>query len=167
MNVLKYQKGTLLVELLVGMAIMTLLLSIVVPLFTNTTATINRGNTQNNLLQEGRWALELLKRDISAGNFILSPGSANSDSSSLVFQRWDSADITYSVVNGELCRQAGAGTQCPVTDSGKAVISSVNFRKSSSGENVTITLTLSANQQNTTLQETVFLLNNNTGIGGN
>ena len=164
---LKCQKGILLIELLVGMAIMALMLSVVVPLFSNMTFSINSGNTRNNLLQEGRWTLELMKRDISAGNYILTPSNANTDSSSMVFQRWDSANITYSVINGELCRQIGAGTQYPINNSEKAAITSANFRKSSSGENVTIALTLSANGQSAELQETVFLPNNNAGIGGN
>jgi len=167
MDVLKCKKGVLLIELLVGMAIMTLMLSVVVPLFANVTTGINNGNVRNNLLQEGRWTLELMARDISAGFFILTPNSANTDSSSLIFQRWDSANITYSVVNGELCRQVGSGTQYPLNNSEKAVITSANFRRSSAGENVTITLTLSSNGRTAQLQKTIFLLNNNAGIGGN
>lgn len=150
-------KGMLLLELTIGIAVMLVMVLTVVPLFINTTAAISRGTTQNTVLQEGRWALNLMARDISTGYFIVTPDTTNVDSSTLVFKRWDtSSDITYSIVNNELCRQAGQGKKYPLTDREQIQISSINFRHSSE-ENITIVLTIAG--QPVPLQQTVYMLN--------
>ena len=154
------QKGFTLVELLVGMAVMAIMLSVALPLLSNMTTATARGQQANNGMQEVRWALQLMANDVRAGHVIDTPAAADTDSATFTFRRWNfpntDISVTYSLVKNELCRQTGAGTKRPLTDGGRAPIQSVTFRKSVDGKNVTIVITL-VNQKK--MQQTVYLLN--------
>lgn len=163
------EKGILLIEILVGMLVMTIILFVFVPLSTYTRNAVTGGNSKNELLQQGRWALSLMARDISASDLIITP-SPSSNASSLVFQRYDTTGyITYSLNSqrSELQRQIGANTPHPLNNGDQVTITNVNFSTGPLGENVTITLTLRLGDTTESLQRTVFLLNNQPGIGGN
>lgn len=155
------QKGFTIIELLAGLAVMTIMLSVALPLLSNMTIITARGQQENNGLQEVRRALLLMANDIRAGHVINTPAAADTNSATFTFSRWNfpaaaSSSVTYSLVNNELCRQTGSGTRRPLTDGGRAPIQSVNFRKSVDGKNVTIAITL-ANKKK--MQQTVYLLN--------
>jgi hypothetical protein len=134
---------------------------------TNTT-----GMSNNNLMEEGRWAISAMTQDINCASAIVSPGSQTVTSSTLTVQQWQSPGtitVTYSIVNNsngnpELCRQVGAGTNSPLTDGNRVNVSSINFATGENNENVTITLTLTnANNQSETVSSTIFLLNQSQG----
>ncbi|SHI34881.1 PilW family protein [Propionispora hippei] len=156
----KNKQGFFLTEILIGMAVMLIILAAIVPLFANTTKTIANGTSTNHMLQEGRWALDLMAKDIAPASTILTPAN-NSTAATLVFQRSDIAgNITYSLVNNELRRQIGSGTQYPLTNGSLVQIISASFQSGLNGENITITLSLTDGSHTTQLTRTVFLLNN-------
>lgn len=159
----KNQKGFTLIELLTGLAVMTIMLSVALPLLSNMTTMTARGQQNNNGMQEARWALQLMANDIRAGNVITTPTTDNTNSATLAFERWNfpktaNTTINYSLINGEICRQEGTETRRPLTDSGRAFIQNVTFRRADNGKNITITITLSNKIQ---AQQTVYLLNAN------
>lgn len=157
----KNQEGFTIVELLAGLAVMAIMLSVALPLLSNMTIATARGQQENNGLQEVRWALQLLANDVRAGHVIDAPAAANTDSATFTFRRWNfpaaaSTSVTYSLVKNELCRQAGSGARRPLTDGGRTPIKTVTFRKSVDGKNVTIAITLENEKK---MQQTVYLLN--------
>ncbi len=153
------KKGFFLIEILVGMAIMLIVLAAAVPLYANTVFSIRNETFTSHMLQEGRWALDLMARDIALATAIVTP-SKDSSATTLTFQRADTTgNITYSLVNQEMCRQIGASTKYPLTDGNLAQITSVTFQSGLNGENVTINLTLTNGSQTVLLTRTVFLLN--------
>lgn len=156
----KNRKGFLLIELVVGMAVMLIIMAAIVPLFTNTTMAITNGTSANHILQEGRWALDLMARDIAPATTIKTPTN-NSSATTLVFQRADiTGNITYSLVNNELRRQIATGTMYPLTNNNLVRITNATFQSGLNGENITITLTLTDGNRIDQLTRTVFLLNN-------
>ena len=155
------QNGFTIIELLAGLAVMTIMLSVALPLLSNMAIITARGQQENNGLQEVRWALQLMSNDIRAGHVIATPAAANTDSATFTFSRWNfpdsaSTSVTYSLVKNELCRQAGSGARRPLTDGRRAPIKNVTFRKSVDGKNVTIAITLANGKK---MQQTVNLLN--------
>lgn len=157
----KNQEGFTIIELLAGLAVMAIMLSVALPLLSNMTIATARGQQENNGLQEVRWALQLMANDVRAGHVIDAPASANTDSAAFTFRRWNfpdaaSTSVTYSLVNNELCRQAGSGARRPLTDGGRAPLEGVIFRKSVDGKNVTIAITLANGKK---MQQTVYLFN--------
>lgn len=161
------ENGFLLMELLVGMCLMAIVLMAIVPLFSNTTIAVSRGNSNNYALQENRWILDLLARDISGGYYIASPNN-NSSGNTFVFQRYDSSEnITYALLDNELYRQVGTGIKYRLNNREHIQVSNITFQTGLTNESVAITLTLTANNQTSTQGRTIFLLNNKRGIGGN
>jgi prepilin-type N-terminal cleavage/methylation domain-containing protein len=99
-------KGFTLLEVL----IYTVLLAVVATILTNAILMLSRSRGQAISKSETnlnlRFAVEKIKRDISASSTLLTPAAAGATSSSLVISS-SGIDVTYCVANGQLRRQAG------------------------------------------------------------
>lgn len=121
--------GFSLVELLVTVSVLVIIMSAMAPFLNNFLRHIDSGNHDGVLLQEGRWALDFINRDInpaSASTMVISSGGTVI---SFSYSSSAGADvISYSLVNNEVCRQSKAGNPWrPLTDAGRARVSALSF----------------------------------------
>ena len=118
-------RGFTLLELAVGIAILGIVMAALSPFLTNLLRITSSGSADSFLLQEARWAVDTIGRDIGYAT----AGSITISGNTLSFTLPNSPNvITYSVVNSEVCRRSSAaGKQRPVTDGGKAQATSLTF----------------------------------------
>jgi len=151
MGYIKKNQGFTLVELLMGMTILLIIMAAIAPLFSTLLSATSSGLIKNNLLQEGRWAVDMMAKDMSSIdiNKITSPAIPTSTTattaSTLSFTPFNSTTIiTYSIVNNEVCRQVDTGIKRPLTDANRASAASnaLVFTRNTDGISIDIQLTL-------------------------
>lgn len=163
------QSGFSLTELIVGMAVGIIIISVSALTLANTINIVNTGNSNIDLLQESRWALSLMSQDIRSGYSISSPAN-NTAGNSITFVKPNNLNqtITYSVINNEICRQVGSGKNYPVTNSSFASINTQNFSITNvNNTSLKINMTFSKSNTSQNMSDTIFLMNNSARIGGN
>ena len=145
----KTSHGFTLVELTVGIAVLLIILAGIVPLFSAALSMTSAGMMQNNLRQEGRWAVDIIAKELSGINIskITNPlpptTTTPSTSHTLAFTSFNSTNsVTYSVPNGtnEVYRLGH-----PVTDSTRASINAptdLTFTRNIDEISITIRLKL-------------------------
>lgn len=167
--VIKNQNGFSLIELIIGMTVGVIIISISTITLANTINNVTIGTSNIDLLQESRWTLSLITQDIRSGYSISTPAT-NSTGNIITFVKPNDLNqtITYSVVNNEICRQVGNGKKYPVTNSSLGIINANDFIVTNiNNTSVTIDMTLSKNNIKQNMSDTIFLMNNSARIGGN
>lgn len=121
------QGGFTLIELLIAIAALAIVAAAISPFLTNFLRMNSSGSVDSLLLQEGRWASDTIARELAYANQTVAPPTIGV--SSLSFKVPGNANtITYSLINNEVCRQAGAGTvQRPLTDAARIQVSALTF----------------------------------------
>lgn len=171
---LNNNQGLTLIRLIVGMALLGLIMAGITPLFSTSLDVMSNGITRDNLLQEGRWVVDMIAKDISAIdiNKITTPtlptATNATTATTLTFIPFKSTTpVTYSVVDKEVCRQEGTGIQRPMTDGKRNTNSSatLKFTRNTDGISIDIELTLTkADNKNRisteNIKTTIFPLNN-------
>jgi len=122
----KTRTGFTLMELLVAVALLAVVMATVSPFLINFFRHVSTGSTQSSLLQEGRWAIDFMSREL---NFSQRSSIVITGGNSISFSIPGSTNvITYSVVNSEVCRQASAGSvQRPLIDATRTAVVSLSF----------------------------------------
>ncbi len=174
---LNNNQGLTLIRLIVGMTLLGLIMAGITPLFSTSLDVMSNGMTKDSLLQEGRWVVDMIAKDISAIdiNKITTPtlptATTATTAATLTFIPFKSSTpvtpVTYSVVNREVCRQEGTGIQRPMTDGKRNTNSSatLKFTRNIDGISIDIELTLTkADNKNRisteNIKTTIFPLNN-------
>ena len=181
MAYLKKTQGFTLVQLVIGMMILVIMMAAIAPLFSTILMSTSSGLVKNNLLQEGRWAVDIMAKELSGidgVNKITSPviGASASTISFILFNDTTNTPITYSIVkngvNSEVQRQVGTtGIKRRLTDVERAGVVGNNdlvFTRNSDGTTVDISLKVTQISNNHTyteiLKTSVTPLNNGRDI---
>jgi|GEM_PF-2618200 len=171
---LNNNRGVTLISLLVGITLLGIMMAGITPLFSTSLDLMSTGLTKDSLLQEGRWVIDIIAKDISVIdiNKITTPElptpTLAKTASTLTFTPFKSSTpITYSVVDKEVCRQEGTGIKRPLTDAKRDENASatLKFTRNSDGISIDIELTLTktdnkARISTENIKTTVFPLNN-------
>ena len=141
------RSGFSLTELLVAVAAMGIIMAALAPFLSNFLRHVNSGSVYGMILQEGRWAIDFMDRDISyASAGTVNKSVATGVSSNVVSYSLPGATdvISFSIVSGEVCRQSTASSPWrPLTDAGRANVSSLSFVRNFD-RSVSVTLVLTA-----------------------
>ena len=122
-------RGFTLAELLVTVAVLGIISAAMAPFLGNFLQHIDSGNAEATLLQEGRWAMDFINRDLSTASATTVVISSSGTVISLSQSSAAGADvISYSLVNSEICRRSTATNPWrPLTDAGRTQASNLLF----------------------------------------
>lgn len=168
---LKNNRGLSLIELMVSITILLIVLAAIVPLFSTSLFLTSSGMIKNNLLHEGRWAVDIIAKELSSIDIkkITLPESPTptkeSKGETLSFTSFHSKDtVTYSVskTTNEIYRLTH-----PLTDGTRTIIKpgGLIFTRNKDGASIDISLTLTQTdgknkEYSETITTTVTPLNN-------
>lgn len=164
---LKNNRGVTLVELLVGITVLSIITAAIVSLLSTSLSLTNSGIIKNNLLQEGRWTLDIIGKELNCIDMkSVSNPSPGMSSNTLTFTSFNTANnVTYTVPNDtvEVHR-----LNRPLTDGQRASVQPTGlvFTRSSDNTSIDISITLTQTDakhvlHTETIKTTVTPLNTN------
>ena len=156
---LKQNHGFTLIELVISMTVILIIISAIVPLFSTSIFLTSSGMTQNNLRQEGRWAIDIISKELSSIDItkVTSPTLLDVNGShTLTFTSFNSSNrVTYTVPENtvEIYR-----LKRPITDGQRARVqpNDLIFTRNSDGASIDISIKLTqTDNKNVTHTETI------------
>ncbi|HLD25401.1 MAG TPA: prepilin-type N-terminal cleavage/methylation domain-containing protein [Patescibacteria group bacterium] len=152
---MKKIQGFTIIELLVYIALTSILISLMSQIFLATLGVRLESQSTTNVQQDGRYIMSRLSYDVRRATSIEVPlsGQTSSSLSLRIFENGAYQTYTYAVSNTDLMLSSGSDTD-PLTSSGTTV-ESLSFRRVS--ETVEITLTLVGSEEVSSGQQTITL----------
>lgn len=107
---MKYKKGFTLVELLISMALYSIILTVLLTLFATILEVRLSAEGSSSVEQDGKYILSRMIHDIPSATSITTPASSGDQTTTLVFSNGAST-YTYALINGNLTLDDGSSSQ--------------------------------------------------------